>query len=162
MQGKQVSFYDLHVQLLAHEILINISKNRSPADIVQKSNITGGPCQQVSSGGNYSHVNSMAMVFPVINTRVDIKDHDRILTGTTGSIGKGVLVKSVIGTITQQQLAERGMNRGKPDRATIQLLYFQIHQLLTILIFKVSKMTTCQSVLQLYGCYKSYYCIFCL
>jgi len=68
----------------------------------------------------------MAMVFPVINTRVDIKDHDRILTGTAGSMGKGVLVKSVIGTITQQQLAERGMNRGKPDRATIRLLYFQI------------------------------------
>lgn len=58
MQGKQVSFYDLHVQLLAHEILIIISKNRSPADIVQKSNNTGGPYQQVSSGGNYSHVNS--------------------------------------------------------------------------------------------------------
>ncbi|KAJ6919001.1 hypothetical protein NC651_013073 [Populus alba x Populus x berolinensis] len=51
----------------------------------------------------------MAIFFPVINTLVDTKDHDRILTGTAGSIGKGVLVRYVIGTITQQQLAERGM-----------------------------------------------------
>ncbi|KAJ6929538.1 hypothetical protein NC652_013419 [Populus alba x Populus x berolinensis] len=49
----------------------------------------------------------MAIFFPVINTLVDTKDHDRILTGTAGSIGKGVLVRYVIGTITQQQHAER-------------------------------------------------------